>query len=120
MKKLLINMLLITTVTVCSAIKTFADEIIFQSGQHINCKIETVSGGLIEYKTKGNINSLIRAVNDNDRQDFVEIGLLKSNTVRYSGKVLYKDSYSLRIKTQNGDLTVPWYKVKFISLFIPQ
>ena len=98
----------------------FADEIIDNSGNITPCKIETIVDGLVEYRKNGNLYSFQREKNQPVFNDYVDVRnkLFKRNsTIRYSGKILIKDSEDLKIRNEKGDMLIPWYRVKFIGVY---
>jgi len=100
----------------------FADEIVDAKGVIIPCKIETVSGGLIQYKKDGNLYSFQREKDSLVFNDYVDVSLklLKKDSVtRYSGQVIARDFDGVIIRNENGDMTIPWYRVKFIGVYKP-
>lgn len=101
---------------------SFADEIIDASGNISPCRIETVSGGLIEYKKDGNLYSFQREKDSLIFNDYVDVRtkFLKGKTIqRITGKIIAKDFDGLKIRNENGDMYVPLYRVKFIGIYKP-
>lgn len=100
----------------------FADEIIDRVGNITPCKITSVSDGLIQYKINGSEFSLRREYNNPVFNDYVEtissIGK-EIKTVRYTGKLVFKDHTMVTIRTNNEDVNIPWYRVKLIGLYNP-
>lgn len=118
MKKLLLilSFLLITNSAV------FADEIIDAKGTITPCHIETVMGGLVEYKKDGNLYSFARAQSSPVFNDYVDVktNLLKRDSIsRFFGKVIIKDMWGLTLNNENGNIKVPFYKVKFVGIYKP-
>lgn len=102
--------------------KAYADEIIDSKGNIIPCKIETVEDGLIEYHKNGSLHTFAREQNSNIFNDYVDVrlNLLEEDSVtRFSGKVIVKDMWSTVLRNENGDMDIPWYKVKFIGVYKP-
>ena len=100
-----------------------ADEIINSKGEIIPCKIETVYEGFIEYIKDGCLYSFTRNLNQPIFNDYVDVKtkMFKDEIItRYSGTIILKDFVGVRIKTQNEDMTIPWYRVKFIGLYNPE
>lgn len=101
----------------------FADEIIDSKGNIIPCKIVTVVDGLIEYKKDGNMHSFQREKDSLIFNDYVDVRLKltkRDDIKRISGKVIVKDSDVVIIKTENGNMSIPWYKVKFVGVYKPE
>ena len=114
--------LLICLIVLASQGLAFADEIINESGTTIQCKIITVGDGLFEYKKDGFIYSFHRASSENLFPDYVDARtkLFSKNSIkRYTGKIIVKDAQGVRIRTSDGDIQIPWYKVHFIGVFKP-
>lgn len=100
----------------------FADEIIDDKGNVIPCKIVTVADGLIEYKKDGNLYSFARAEDSLIFNDYVDVKtkLFKDEVItRYSGKVIVKDVESVRLRNENGDMDIPFYRVKSVGIYKP-
>lgn len=100
----------------------FADEIIDSNGTIVPCRIETVSGGLIEYKKDGNLYCFQREKDSPVFNDYIDVRdkLYKRHSIeRYTGKIILKDSEGVRIRNQNGDMAIPWYRVKFVGIYKP-
>lgn len=101
----------------------FADEIIDSKGNITPCKIITVSDGLIEYKKDGNLYSFTRSQDSLIFNDYVDVRteLFRRNPVitRYSGKVIIKDLENVRLRNENGDMDIPFYRVKFVGIYRP-
>lgn len=101
---------------------SFADEVINSKGETITCKIETVNDDLVEYKKDGYLTSFVRVSEQPIFNDYVDIQtdmLKKESIVRYPGKVIVKDSFGVRLRSVNGDMEIPIYKVKFIGIYNP-
>lgn len=119
MKKILLTicLFLITPVLV------FADEIIDSKGVITPCRIITVADGLIEYKKDGNMYTFKREKDSlifNDYVDVREKIFKREKPVRYTGKVIFKDLENVILRNENGDIDIPWYKIKFIGIYKPQ
>lgn len=101
----------------------FADEIIDSKGTIIPCKIETVEDGFIEYKKDGNLYQFAR-INDslifNDYVDAKTKLLKEESVVRYSGKVISKDMWGAKLRNNDGDIDIPWYRIKFVGIYKPE
>lgn len=100
----------------------FADEIINSKGDILSCKIVTVTDGLIEYEKNGCLYSFTRSFNQPVFNDYIDVRVkLGKNQVvqRISGKIYFKDFGGVKIKTQNEELQVPWYRVKFVGIYNP-
>lgn len=99
-----------------------ADEIIDAAGNVTPCKIITVAGGLIEYEKNGNKYSFARQEDSLIFNDYVDVktDLFKKEAVtRYSGKIIVKDLENVRIRNEDGDMDIPWYRVKFVGIYRP-
>jgi len=100
----------------------FADEIIDAKGKVIPCKIVTVIDDFVEYKKDGNLYSFSRPNESLVFNDYVDVrvNLFKKRSIeRYFGKIIIKDWENVRIRTENGDIDIPIYKVKFVGIFRP-
>lgn len=100
----------------------FADEIIDSNGNIIPCKVITVADGLVEYKKDGNLYCFAREINSPVFNDYVDVRvklLKKESVTRYSGKIILKDLENVRLRNENGDMDIPFYRVKFIGIFKP-
>lgn len=100
----------------------FADEIIDSQGNISSCKIETVVGGLVEYKKGGNLYSFQREKDQPVFNDYIDVRtkfVKRNSAVRYSGKIIIKDAYGVRLRNENGDISIPWYRVKFVGVYKP-
>lgn len=101
----------------------FADEIVDSKGNVTPCKIVTVSDGFVEYNKDGNLYSFVRSKDLLIFNDYVDvrIELLKKNPIitRYSGKVIVKDLESVRLRNENGDMDIPFYRVKSVGIYKP-
>lgn len=118
MKKLLLilSFLLITNTPV------FADEIIDARGTIIPCRIETIMDGLIEYKKDGNLYSFTRAQDSPVFNDYVDVrtNLLKRHSIsRYIGKIIVKDMWGMTLQNENGNINIPFYKIKYLGVYKP-
>lgn len=100
----------------------FADEIIDANGNIIPCKIETVTGGLIEYTKDGNLKSFQREDNSlvfNDYVDVLTNPFKKDSIQRITGTILTRDFDGVKIKNQDGLTNIPLHKIKFIGVYKP-
>lgn len=100
----------------------FADEIIDDKGNVTPCKIVTVADGFIEYKKDGNLYSFTRAEDSLIFNDYVDVKtkLFKDEVVtRYSGKVIVKDVETVRLRNENSDMDIPFYRVKSVGIYKP-
>lgn len=116
------KIILIFGILFISQLITFADEIIDAKGNVIPCKIETVMGGLVEYKKDGNMYMFAREDNSpifNDYVDVKEKFFKKDSVVRYFGKIIVKDMWNVIIRNDNGNIEIPFYKIKFIGVYKP-
>lgn len=100
-----------------------ADEIIDAKGNIIPCKIETVMDGFVEYRKDGSLYSFPRENEQAIYNDYVDVRvkfLRKIEIKRIFGKVLVKDSLGVRIRNDDGDMAIPWYRVKFVGVYKPE
>lgn len=100
----------------------FADEIIDANGTIIPCRIITVVDGFIEYKKDGNLSKFARDKDSLIFNDYVDVrgNIFKKNSgQRYSGRIVIKDIEGIRIRNENTDIEIPWYRVKFIGIYKP-
>lgn len=98
------------------------DKIIDSQGNVIPCRIVTVADGLIEYKKDGNLYSFARTENPLIFNDYVDVRtkIFKDEVVtRYSGKVIVKDTENVRLRNENGDMDIPFYRVKAVGIYKP-
>jgi len=99
-----------------------ADEIINSKGDILPCKIVTVADGLIEYEKEGCLYSFTRATEAPVFNDYVDVRIKFGKnevTQRVSGKIYFRDFGGVKIKTQNEDMQIPWYRVKFVGIYNP-
>lgn len=116
------KILLITTLFLLAQLSVFADEIIDASGNVTECKIVTVSEGLIEYDKDGSLFSFVRNSKDNVFNDYVDfVPSLKERQVleRVYGTIIYRDFKSVLIKTKDGNMQIPWYRIRLVGLYRP-
>lgn len=101
----------------------FSDEIIDSKGNITPCKIVTVGEGLIEYQKDGCLNTFCRDMNQPVFNDYVDVRttLISRHEVitRYCGTIIMKDFSGVKINTQSGVMTIPWYRVKFVGIYKP-
>jgi hypothetical protein len=102
---------------------TFGDEIIDSKGTIIPCEIETVTEGFIEYKKDGNLYTFIREGSSPIFNDYVDARQKlfdKTSIIRYSGKIIVKDMWSVIIQNGNENIDIPFYRIKFIGIYKPE
>lgn len=102
--------------------QVFADEIIDSKGTVIPCKIETVEEGFVEYHKEGNLYKFAREENSPIYNDYVDVkvDLFKKDSItRYTGKIIVKDMWGTRLRNENGDIEIPFYKIKFVGVYKP-
>lgn len=100
----------------------FADEVIDSKGYIIPCKIETVQEGFVEYNKDGNLYYFTQSKDSPVFNDYVDVRtklFKKDSIVRYSGKVIIKDVYGTTLQNENGNMNIPWYRVKFVGVYKP-
>lgn len=101
----------------------FADEIIDSKGNVTPCKIVTVADGYVEYKKDDNLHSFVRLQDSLIFNDYVDvrIELFKKNPIitRYSGKVIVRDLENVKLRNENGDMDIPFYRVKSVGIYKP-
>lgn len=100
----------------------FADEIVDSKGNVTPCKILTVCDGFIQYEKDGNLYTFVRSENSSVFNDYVDVRLKlikKDNFVRYSGKIVTKDMWGVILKNENGNVDIPFYRVKFVGVYRP-
>jgi len=100
----------------------FADEIIDAKGTVIPCRVINVSDDFVEYQKDGNVYSFTRPDESMVFNDYVDVreNLFKKHSItRYFGKILIKDWENVRLRTEGGDINIPFYKVKFVGVFKP-
>lgn len=122
MKKILIFCGLFLLAQLFTQFSVNADEIIDAQGNIIKCKVETVEDDFIEYKKEGNLYSFTREANSPIFDDYIDVrvNLLKKESItRISGKILVKDMWSVIIRSENGQIDIPFYRIKFIGVYKP-
>lgn len=100
----------------------FADEVIDAKGNIIPCKIETVEAGFIEYKKDGNLYHFTREKASPVFNDYVDVrqDLRKwDDTSRYFGRIVVKDMWSVILQNEEGQIDIPFFRVKFIGVYKP-
>lgn len=122
MKKIILVCLIALFVQVFVKTCVSADEILDSKGNITPCKIETVVGGFIEYHKDGKLCKLVRSEDNLVYNDYVDVRdcLYKRDSVkRYTGKIITRDMWGVRLRDDNGDTDIPFYKVKFIGIYKP-
>lgn len=123
MKKIILMVCLLLMVQIFANLKVFADEIVDSNGNIIPCKIETVEAGFIEYYHKnGNLCTFTREDNSPIYNDYVDVRdklFRKDSIIRYSGMIVLKDAWSLVLKNENGNIDIPFYRVKSVGVYKP-
>ena len=101
----------------------FADEIVDSKGVITPCKIITVSDGFVEYEQNGCLNTFCRNIDQPVFNDYVDVRtklFAKHETItRYCGTLVMKDFGGVTIRTTNGIMNIPWYRVKFVGVYKP-
>lgn len=101
----------------------FADEIIDARGKVIPCHIITVNDDFVEYVKDGNRYSFMRPDESPIFNDYVDVRVKlykKHSVTRYFGKIIVKDWENVKLRTENGDMDIPFYRIKFVGVFKPQ
>lgn len=122
MKKMILAVCFLFLATLMSQSFALADEIIDANGTIIPCKIVTIVGGFIEYTKDGNLNKFAREKDSLIFNDYVDVrgNIFKKNSgKRYFGKIVIKDVENVRMITENADVVIPSYKIKFIGVYKP-
>lgn len=122
MKKIILVCLVALFVQVFVKTAASADEILDSKGNITPCRIETVCDGLIEYHKDGKLYKFARSEDDLVYNDYVDVRdcLYKRDSVkRYTGKIITKDMWSVRLRDDNGEADIPFYKIKFIGIYKP-
>ncbi|MDD3435804.1 MAG: hypothetical protein PHC64_01480 [Candidatus Gastranaerophilales bacterium] len=97
-----------------------ADEIIDSKGNITPCKVVTVMNGLIEYKKDGSLYNFEREKDSLIYNDYVDVRdkfFKNAKITRYTGKIVVKDVENVILRNENGDVNIPWYRVKFIGIY---
>lgn len=100
----------------------FADEVIDNKGNITPCKIVTVNDGFIEYQKDGCLYNFKRESGQKVFNDYVDVRTVvdkKQIIERQSGNIILKDFSGVRINTDKGDISIPWYRVKFVGVYKP-
>lgn len=101
----------------------YADEIIQADGTTTVCKIESVMGGLIEYRQNGSLNYFTRVSQSPIFSDYVIVRdklFKKEGITRYSGTVVLKNNWNTIILTNDRKyMEIPFFRVKFIGIYRP-
>lgn len=100
-----------------------ADEIIDAKGNIVPCKVETVMDGLVEYKKGGSLHSFVRENDQAIYNDYVDVRVISSKKIsskRFFGRVLHKDLAGVKIRNEDGDMMIPWFRVKFVGVYKPE
>lgn len=122
MKKIILTVCLLLMVQFFVKSSVFADEIVDSKGIIIPCKIETVEAGFIEYHKDGNLCNFTRENSSLVYNDYVDVRekLFQRDAIkRYSGQIVVKDMWGLILRNENGDMDVPFYRVKFVGVYKP-
>lgn len=77
-------------------------------------KISYIVSGLIEIKTIQGEKKIWRSTAPNSSRDIVTFGFL--NPQRISGEVFFFDEKSLDIKTHNGEVKIPRWKIRDVAI----
>lgn len=116
----IICFLLMAQMFFCCA--TYADEILDAKGNITPCKIETVVDGFIEYHKDGNLYTFARSNDSQIFNDYVDVRLnltKKNSFTRHTGKIIAKDMWGVILNNENGNVNIPWYRVKFVGIYKP-
>lgn len=100
-----------------------ADEIIDAKGNIVPCKIETIMDGLIEYKKDGSLHTFARENDQTVYNDYVDVRVISSKKIssqRIFGKIIHKDLAGVKIRNEDGDMMIPWFRVKFVGVYKPE
>lgn len=100
-----------------------ADEIIDAKGNIVPCKVETIMDGLIEYKKNGVLHSFARENDQAIYNDYVDVRVISSKKIssqRFFGKIIHKDIAGVKIRNEDGDMMIPWFRVKFVGVYKPE
>ena len=100
----------------------FADEIVDAQGNVTTCTITSIDNGLIEYNKDGMARTFTREVSSPVFNDYVDVQTniyKKTSIVRYTGQIILKDFEEVIIQTNEGNMRIPWYKVKLIGVYKP-
>ena len=119
MKKIIVSVVFLLII-ISQAV--LADEIIDYKGNLISCKIETVQEGFIEYTKDGSRYFFTREKASPIFNDYVDVqeNLFKKDSItRFFGKVIVKDMWGVKLVNEEGQISIPWYKAKFIGIYKP-
>lgn len=122
MKKIILMVCLLLMAQIFASLKVFADEIVDSKGNIIPCKIETVEDGFIEYHKDGNLYTFTRENNSLVYNDYVDVRenlFDRDSIIRHSGQIIVKDSWGLVLQNENGNIDIPFYRVKFVGVYKP-
>lgn len=114
MKKFIIIIsLIIATCSFLQPAQASKDTVNMINGTVIVGKIARITGELININTKEGFRKLSRVQVLNNR-DFIEVGLVKPKII--AGKVFYTDLWKVELKTPEGIIKVPRWRIKKIVL----
>lgn len=122
MKKIILVCLMVLAVQVFVKSFVSADEVLESTGNIIPCKIETVYGGLIEYHKNGSLYLFSRTNDSLIYNDYVDVRtkLFKKDAItRFTGQIITKDMWGIILKGDNGNMDIPWFRVKFVGIYKP-
>lgn len=122
MKKILVFCGLFLLVQLFTNVKAFADEIIDAKGVIIPCRIETIEADFVEYKKDGNLCTFTREQNSLVFNDYIDVRnqLYKRDSInRISGKIIIKDMWGATMETENGQIDIPFYRIKHVGVYKP-
>lgn len=77
-------------------------------------KITYLVSGLIEIKTSEGEKKIWRKASNDSYRDIITFGIFHSK--RVSGEVFFVDEKTAEVRTHNGDIKIPRWKIKDISL----
>lgn len=123
MKKILVFCGLFLLVQLCTNIKAFADEVIDAKGVVIPCRIETIEADFVEYRKDGNLYTFTREQNSPIFNDYIDVRnqLYKRHSInRVSGKITIKDMWGATMQTENGQVDIPFYRIKHVGVYKPE
>lgn len=122
MKKILVFCGLFLLVQLFTNVKAFADEIIDAKGVVTPCRIETIDADFVEYKKDGNLVSFTREQSSPIFNDYIDVRnqLYKKNSInRITGKIVVRDMWGIIMETENGQMDIPFYRIKHIGIYKP-
>lgn len=79
-----------------------------------NGKINYILRGLIEMKTPDGEKKIWRNISSNSSRDIVTFGFFHPQ--RISGEVFFVDEKTVEVRTHNGDVRIPRWKIRDISI----